>query len=87
LLRNINHQWFNRLSKEKQAILNKLFQEYKKQHYTKCSIDFIDTLPFKVEVTAVEFQPRERKQKYNRAKAKKDFKERLEEDADEYVCR
>lgn len=31
ILRNINHIWFNRLSKEKQAEINKLFQEYKAQ--------------------------------------------------------
>lgn len=31
LLRNINHQWFNRLSKEKQNEINAMFQEYKKQ--------------------------------------------------------
>ena len=29
LLKNINHIWFNRQSKEKQEELNKLFQEYK----------------------------------------------------------
>lgn len=31
LLRNINHQWFNRLPKEKQNEINVMFQEYKKQ--------------------------------------------------------
>ena len=31
VLRNINHQWFNRLSKERQAEINKIFQEYKKK--------------------------------------------------------
>ena len=31
VLRNINHQWFNRLSKERQAEINKMFQEYKKK--------------------------------------------------------
>lgn len=30
VLRNINHQWFNRLSKERQAEINQLFREYKK---------------------------------------------------------
>ena len=30
ILRNINHIWFNRQPKERQAELNKLFQEYKK---------------------------------------------------------
>lgn len=30
ILRNINHQWFNRLPKEKQEEINRMFQEYKK---------------------------------------------------------
>lgn len=33
ILRNINHRWFNRLSPERQAEINKLFQQYK-QNYT-----------------------------------------------------
>lgn len=32
LLRNMNHQWFNRLSKERQAEINAMFQEYKRTH-------------------------------------------------------
>ena len=31
ILRNINHQWFNRQSKERQAEINQLFQEYKRR--------------------------------------------------------
>lgn len=30
ILRNINHQWFNRQSKERQTEMNKMFQEYKR---------------------------------------------------------
>lgn len=30
ILRNINHQWFNRLSKERQREINQLFKDYKK---------------------------------------------------------
>ena len=80
MLRNINHQWFNRLSKEKQAILNRLFQEYKRQHYGECRIEFVDTLPFSVDIKTIEFRPKERKEKYNRAKVKREFQERLDED-------
>ena len=29
-MRNINHIWFNRQSKERQAEINKIFQEYKR---------------------------------------------------------
>lgn len=28
----MNHQWFNRLSKERQAEINKMFQEYKRAY-------------------------------------------------------
>jgi TRAP-type C4-dicarboxylate transport system substrate-binding protein len=87
LLRNINHQWFNRLSKDKQAIINRMFQEYKRQHYQKCTIDFVDSFPFRVEVKTIEFKPEERKRKYNREEAKRDFRQRLEEDSDEYMDR
>lgn len=31
ILRNINHQWFNRLPKEKQDEINQMFQDYKKR--------------------------------------------------------
>lgn len=30
-MRNINHQWFNRQSKERQAEINAMFQEYKRK--------------------------------------------------------
>lgn len=32
LLRNMNHQWFNRQSKERQAEINAMFQEYKRTY-------------------------------------------------------
>lgn len=32
LLRNMNHQWFNRQSKERQAEMNAMFQEYKRTY-------------------------------------------------------
>lgn len=31
ILRNMNHQWFNRQSKERQAEMNEMFQEYKRK--------------------------------------------------------
>lgn len=40
LLRSINHIWFNRLPKEKQEEINKLFQQYKKQHGKQSQINF-----------------------------------------------
>ena len=32
LLRNMNHQWFNRQSKERQEEMNAMFQEYKRTY-------------------------------------------------------
>ena len=40
ILRNINHRWFNRLPKEKQAEINELFREYKKNY----TIEYIHCL-------------------------------------------
>lgn len=34
ILRNINHMWFNRLSRAQQAEINELFQEYKRAFKT-----------------------------------------------------
>lgn len=42
LLRNINHQWFNTLSKERQAEINSLFQAYKREFLTKPIIQVTD---------------------------------------------
>ena len=80
LLRNINHQWFNRLSKEKQEIINNLFREYKKRYYEDCEIKFVDILPIEVDVKTITFKPKEQKRKYDRAKTKREFRERVEEE-------
>ncbi len=32
ILRNLNHQWLNRQSKERQAEMNEMFQEYKRTY-------------------------------------------------------
>lgn len=44
LLRNINHQWFNTLSRERQAEINSLFQAYKREFLTKPIIQVTDLI-------------------------------------------
>ena len=63
-----NHQWFNKQSKEKQAEMNKAFQEYKK-----CAIVIEPELDTGIEVKCMEFSMDEltpKKEKFNRAKEK-----------------
>ena len=82
LLRYINHQWFHRLSKEKQAEINKMFQEYKRQHSTKCTVELVDNLDLDFEVKAFTFTPEdlEPKKKYNRAKDKREYEKIIKEE-------
>ena len=81
LLRYINHQWFHRLSKEKQAEINKLFQEYKRQHSKECAVEYVDNLDLGFEVRAFTFTPEdlEPKKKYNRAKDKRENEKIIKE--------
>lgn len=81
LLRNINHIWFNRLSKEQQAVLNKLFQEYKRTHLQECKVEYVDKLDLGYKITAFIFNTKdlESKREYNRAKAKEEFKKQIKE--------
>lgn len=76
-----NHQWFNKQSPEAQAYMNKKFQEYKE-----CKVVFTDDIQpkFKIEAVIFEVDPEKKKikTKYNRAKEKRDFERRVEE---EYV--
>ena len=43
MLRNINHRWFNRLSKERQREINELFQQYKKNFKFKACVAEVTT--------------------------------------------
>jgi hypothetical protein len=81
LLRYINHQWLHRLSKEKQAKINELFKEYKRQHSTECTVEHVDNLNLDFEVRAFTFTPEELKPKreYNRAKDKREFEKQVKE--------
>lgn len=82
LLRYINHQWFNRLSKEKQAEINRLFIEYKKAHSEECRVEFVDKIPdlgFEIKAFSFSLDELAKKKKYNRAKDKKEVAEKIRE--------
>lgn len=76
ILRNINHRWFNRLSKEQQSEINKLFQLYK-ENFTKCNIELVDELNTGIEINFTDFSY-EPKEKYNRAKKKQNDRKEIE---------
>lgn len=77
ILRNINHRWFNRLSKEQQSEINKLFQLYK-ENFTKCNIELVDELNTGIEVKFSDFSYEPEKEKFNRAKEKENTRKQIE---------
>lgn len=84
LLSAENHAWFHKQNPQDQAIMNAMFQEYKKQ-YEECQVVFVDELDLGFEVKAMEFHIDEReqkKEKYNRAKEKREFQKRVDEELD-----
>lgn len=86
LLSAENHAWFHQQSSKDQAQMNTMFQEYKKQ-YQECEVIFVDDLDLDLgfEIKAMEFHIDERKQKkdkYNRAKEKREFQKRVDEELD-----
>lgn len=87
ILRNINHRWFNRLSKEKQAEINRLFQVYKR-NYEKCNIEFVDVLETGIEIAFTDLQvydqKKERKDKFNRAREKEQARKQIERGFEEW---
>lgn len=84
LLSAENHAWFHKQNSQDQAIMNAMFQEYKKQ-YQECQVVFVDELNLGFEIKAMEFHIDEReqkKEKYNRAKEKREFQKRVDEELD-----
>ena len=84
LLSAENHAWFHQQSSKAQAQMNAMFQEYKKQ-YQECEVVFVDDLDLGFEIRAMEFHIDERelkKEKYNRAKEKREFQKRVDEELD-----
>lgn len=84
LLSAENHAWFHKQNPQDQATMNALFQEYKKQ-YQECEVVFVDDLKLDFEIKAMEFHIDEReqkKEKYNRAREKREFQKRVDEELD-----
>ena len=82
LLSAENHAWFHQQSSKDQTQMNAMFQEYKKQ-YQECEVVFVDDLDLGFEIKAMEFHINEREQKkdkYNRAKEKREFQKRVDEE-------
>ena len=82
LLSAENHAWFHQQSYKDQTQMNAMFQEYKKQ-YQECEVVFVDDLDLGFEIKAMEFHINEREQKkdkYNRAKEKREFQKRVDEE-------
>lgn len=84
LLSTENHAWFHKQNPQDQAIMNAMFQEYKKQ-YQECEVVFVDKLDLGFEIKAMEFHIGDkelRTEKYNRAKEKREFQKRVDEELD-----
>ena len=84
LLSAENHAWFHQQSSKDQTQMNAMFQEYKKQ-YQECEVVFVDDLDLGFEIKAMEFnidEREEKKEKYNRAKEKREFQKRVDEELD-----
>ena len=79
LLSAENHAWFHQQSSKDQTQMNAMFQEYKKQ----CEVIFVDDLDLGFEIKAMEFcidEKEQKKEKYNRAKEKREFQKRVDEE-------
>ena len=82
LLSAENHAWFHQQSSKDQTQMNAMFQEYKKQ-YQECEVVFVDDLDLGFEIKAMEFcidEKEQKKDKYNRAKEKREFQKRVDEE-------
>ena len=82
LLSAENHAWFHKQSPQVQAYMNMMFQEYKKQSQ-ECQVVFVDNLNLDFTIHPMEFQIDEKelkKKKYDRAKEKREFQKRVDEE-------
>jgi hypothetical protein len=85
LLSAENHSWFHQQSPQMQGYMNAIFQEYKRQS-DECVIEFVDHLDLGFTVQATTFMVPDKevkKEKYDRAKTKEEFRKRIREDLDE----
>lgn len=88
LLSAENHAWFHQQSPQAQGYMNALFQEYKRQS-DECKIIFTDHLDLGFVVQPITFAIDEKgqvleqkKEKYNRAKEKREFQKRIDDERD-----
>lgn len=80
-----NHAWFHQQSEQSQAQMNAIFQEYKKRASQECEVVFVDHLDLGFEIKPLVFSIDEReqkKEKYNRAKVKEEFRRRINDELD-----
>ena len=83
---NGNHRWFNQQSKENQAKMNEAFQELKKRidNARECKIELVDILDIGININMAEIsfsdEIRPPKEKYNRAKEKREMQRRIDEE-------
>ena len=86
LLSAENHEWFNKQTPEKQAELNRKFQEYKA-----CKVVLVDELNLGIDIKAMVFEPqqvfREEKQKRKERIEKKRERQELQRIRKEYEDR
>ena len=85
LLSAENHAWFHKQSPQTQDEMNLIFQGYKKQCSQECQVVFVDELELPFEIRTTEFyidEKEQKKAKYNRAKEKREFQKRLDEELD-----
>ena len=78
LLSAENHAWFNKQSEEAQSQMNELFQKYKQS--VECKVEFVDELDTRFSIASAIIVPAELEKKYNRAKEKRAWKKKVEEE-------
>lgn len=88
LLSEENHRWFNQQSKQAQAEMNNAFQELKRKidEARECKIQLVDEIDIDFEIKTAEISfsdERKPKEKFNRAKEKRKFEKRVQEDLEE----
>lgn len=81
-----NHQWFNKQTPQAQEKMNEAFQELKRKidDARECKIELVDTLDIGIEVKCAEIsfsdEIKQPKEKFDRAKVKRELRKRIEED-------
>ena len=79
LLTEENHIWFHSQPAKAQKQMNRIFQEYKRS--VECKVEFVEKLEFPFEVATTVIEPQEiEKQKYNRAKVKREWQREIDEE-------